>query len=69
MPLEYTHTPIAVEDETVVVIGATSGIGRATALGFAEERADVVATFRSAERVERTASELRERCGDDRTDL
>lgn len=61
MPLEYTHTPISVEGETVVVVGATSGIGRAIALGFAEEGADVVATSRSAERVERTASELRER--------
>lgn len=61
MPLEYTHTPVAVDDKTVVAIGATSGIGRAIALGFAEEGANVVSTSRSAERVERTAAELRER--------
>ncbi|WP_436935764.1 SDR family NAD(P)-dependent oxidoreductase [Halovenus marina] len=61
MPLEYTHTPVTVEGKTAVVIGATSGIGRAIALGFAEEGADVVATSRSLERVERTADELRER--------
>ena len=61
MPLEYTHTPIAVDEKTVVAVGATSGIGRAIALGFAEEGADVVATSRSSERVERTAQGLRDR--------
>ncbi|MFB6114452.1 MAG: SDR family NAD(P)-dependent oxidoreductase [Halodesulfurarchaeum sp.] len=61
MPLEYTHTPVTVEGKTTVHIGATSGIGRAIALGFAEEGASVVATSRSADRVERTAEEIRER--------
>lgn len=64
MPLEYTHTSIAADDRSVVAIGATSGIGRAVALGFAEEGADVIATSRSADRVERTAEELRERGAD-----
>jgi len=61
MPLEYTHTPVTVEGKTAVLIGATSGIGRAIALGFAEEGADVVATSRSEDRVATTADELRER--------
>ncbi|MFC7140688.1 SDR family NAD(P)-dependent oxidoreductase [Halosimplex aquaticum] len=61
MPLDYTHTPVTVEDKTAVLIGATSGIGRAIALGFAEEGADVVATSRDEERVSRTADELRDR--------
>lgn len=61
MPLDYEHEPVTVAGKTAVVIGATSGIGRAIALGFAAEGADVVATSRSAERVERTAGEIRER--------
>ncbi|WP_225336383.1 SDR family NAD(P)-dependent oxidoreductase [Halomicrobium urmianum] len=64
MPLDYTHHPVTVEGKTAVVIGATSGIGRAIALGFAEEGANVVATSRTEERVERTAEEIRERGAD-----
>ena len=41
-----------------MVFGGTSGIGRAIAHGLAEAGADVVATSRSPERVEATASEL-----------
>jgi len=61
VPLEYDHTPVTVDGKRAVVVGATSGIGRAIALGFAEEGATVVATSRSADRVERTAAELRDR--------
>jgi NAD(P)-dependent dehydrogenase (short-subunit alcohol dehydrogenase family) len=64
MPLDYDHAPVSLEGKKAVVVGATSGIGRAIALGFAEEGADVVATSRSAERVERTAAEIRERGAD-----
>lgn len=64
VPLEYTHTPVTVDGKRAVVVGATSGIGRAIALGFAAEGADVVATSRTRERVERTAAELRERGAD-----
>ena len=55
MPLDYEHEPVTVAGKTAVVVGATSGIGRAIALGFAAEGADVVATSRSRARVERTA--------------
>ncbi|MDS0295665.1 SDR family NAD(P)-dependent oxidoreductase [Halogeometricum luteum] len=57
----YEHTPVTVEDKRAVVVGGTSGIGEAIALGFASEGADVVATSRSEEKVESTAEEIRER--------
>ncbi|MFC6989018.1 SDR family NAD(P)-dependent oxidoreductase [Haloplanus sp. GCM10025708] len=57
---DYEHTPVTVDGKTAVVIGGTSGIGEAIALGFASEGADVVATSRSSERVRDTAAKLRE---------
>ncbi|MFB6195284.1 MAG: SDR family NAD(P)-dependent oxidoreductase [Haloplanus sp.] len=57
---DYEHTPVTVEGKRAVVIGGTSGIGRAIARGFAADGADVVATSRSADRVAETAAELRE---------
>ena len=59
--VEYEHAPLAVEDRRVVVVGGTSGIGQAIALGFATEGADVVATSRSESAVEETARALEER--------
>jgi NAD(P)-dependent dehydrogenase (short-subunit alcohol dehydrogenase family) len=41
-----------------VVVGGTSGLGRAIALGLAEAGADVVAASRRAEEVDRTACEI-----------
>lgn len=46
-------------DKLVVVTGAGSGIGRATALAFAGQGADVVATDIDAETAERTAEQAR----------
>jgi NAD(P)-dependent dehydrogenase (short-subunit alcohol dehydrogenase family) len=43
---------------TAVVIGGTSGIGRAIARGLAEAGADVVTTSRRMEQVEATAAEI-----------
>lgn len=47
--------------KVAVVIGGTSGIGRAIALGLADAGADVVSTSRRPEQVETTAREIEER--------
>ena len=47
--------------KTAVVIGGTSGIGRAIARGLAEAGADVVPTSRRAEQVAETTREIRDR--------
>jgi len=57
----YEHTPVSVSGTRAVVIGGTSGIGEAIALGFAADGADVIATSRSEEKVADTAAKLRER--------
>src|SRR5580692_8425218 len=41
-----------------VVMGGTTGLGHAIALGLAEAGADVVASSRRAEQVDRTAAEI-----------
>jgi len=46
---------------TAVVVGATSGIGRALALGLAEAGADVVATGRRRSNVDDVAAEIERR--------
>jgi len=62
--VEYEHAPVTVEGKRAVVVGGTSGIGQAIALGFAEEGADVVATSRSEEKVAETAAALEARGAD-----
>lgn len=59
--IDYEHTSVSVANKTAVVIGGTSGIGQAIALGFASEGADVIATSRSEKRVESTADAIEER--------
>ncbi|HUB82623.1 MAG TPA: SDR family oxidoreductase [Bryobacteraceae bacterium] len=49
---------LSIEDRVAVVIGGTSGIGRALALGLARHGAHVVATGRRAKEVDATASEI-----------
>lgn len=56
--VEYEHTPVTVSDKRAVVVGGTSGIGQAIALGFASEGADVIATSRRKSAVEETADEI-----------
>jgi NAD(P)-dependent dehydrogenase (short-subunit alcohol dehydrogenase family) len=51
-------TSLSLERRVAVVIGGTSGIGRAIAHGLAEAGADVVATSRRAELVEEVAKEI-----------
>lgn len=49
---------MSLNGKTVLVTGATSGIGRATALECAVTGADVIITGRSASRLEDTANEI-----------
>jgi NAD(P)-dependent dehydrogenase (short-subunit alcohol dehydrogenase family) len=58
------HTRVTVADKRAVVIGGTSGIGEAIALGFAADGADVVASSRTEAKVAGTADRLRDRGSD-----
>ncbi len=49
------------EKQVAIITGGTSGIGKATALLFAEEGADVVITGRRADLGQRVENEIRER--------
>lgn len=55
------YTPLELNGKVAVVIGGTSGIGRAIAHGLAEAGADVVPTSRRAEQVDAAASEIESR--------
>ena len=55
------YAPLELTGRVAVVVGGTSGIGRAIAHGLAEAGADVVATSRRAEQVEAAAAEIEER--------
>jgi len=52
------YSRLELKDKVAVVIGGTSGIGRAIALGLAEAGADVVPTSRRIEQVETAAREV-----------
>ncbi len=56
-----SYAPFDLEGKVAVVIGGTSGIGRAIAHGLAEAGADVVSTSRSRQQVEATANEIKQR--------
>src|ERR1700704_2499854 len=53
------YQPFDLSGKTAVVIGGTSGIGRAIARGLAEAGADVVPTSRRLEQVTEAAAEIR----------
>ena len=55
------YAPLSLEGKSAVVIGGTSGIGRALSLGLADAGADVVATARRQEHVDSTAAEIEQR--------
>ena len=52
-----TH-PLSLEGKTAVIVGGTSGIGRALSLGLADAGADVIASARRKEQVEETAAAI-----------
>jgi NAD(P)-dependent dehydrogenase (short-subunit alcohol dehydrogenase family) len=52
------YPPLDLDGKVAVVIGGTSGIGRAIAHGLAQAGADVVPTSRRAEQVETAADEI-----------
>ncbi len=56
-----SYSNLELTGKVAVVIGGTSGIGRAIAHGFADAGADVVPTSRRTEQVETAASEIEER--------
>lgn len=56
-----TFSSLELDGKVAVVIGGTSGIGRAIAHGLADAGADVVPTSRRLEQVELTATEIEER--------
>src|ERR1044072_1247836 len=53
-----SYSKLDLDGRTAVVIGGTSGIGRAIAHGLAEAGADVVCSSRRAEQIETTALEI-----------
>jgi NAD(P)-dependent dehydrogenase (short-subunit alcohol dehydrogenase family) len=56
-----TYPLLELTGKVAVVIGGTSGIGRAIAYGMAEAGADVIATSRRIDQVEATAEEIERR--------
>jgi NAD(P)-dependent dehydrogenase (short-subunit alcohol dehydrogenase family) len=56
-----SYAPLELNDKVAVVIGGTSGIGRAIALGLAEAGAHVIPTSRRGEQVEAAAQEVEAR--------
>jgi len=55
-----TYSPLELSGKVAVVVGGTSGIGRAIAHGLAQDGADVIPTSRRADQVETAAREIEE---------
>ena len=52
------NNPFSLSNKTILVTGATSGIGRAAAIECSKEGASIIATGRNKERLEQTLSEI-----------
>lgn len=53
-----SHSLFDLDGRTAVVVGGTTGLGRAIALGLAEAGADVVSSSRRQEQVDKAAAEI-----------
>jgi NAD(P)-dependent dehydrogenase (short-subunit alcohol dehydrogenase family) len=60
-PSNMAYEKLNLQGRVAVVVGGTTGIGRALALGLAEAGATVVASARRADQVESVAAELEQR--------
>src|SRR4051794_22480091 len=56
---EFEEVPINLKNKTIVITGASSGIGRSTALRFAKEGANLVLAARREEALQSLADECR----------
>ena len=56
------YNPFAIEGKTILVTGATSGIGRATAIECAQMGAKVIAVGRNQEKLDTLHNELKNEC-------
>ena len=56
------YNPFAIEGKTILVTGATSGIGRATAIECARMGAKIIAVGRNQERLDTLFNELKNEC-------
>ena len=56
------NNPFAIESKTILVTGATSGIGRATAVECARMGAKIIAVGRNQERLDTLQNELKNEC-------
>ncbi len=66
--MEYNN-PFSLQGKTILITGASSGIGQATAIACAQMGADVVITGRDAERLQATADLMGEAKGQIVADL
>src|SRR6185295_16757776 len=53
-----SYRPLSLEGRVAVVVGGTTGIGRAIAIGLAQAGADVVASARGADNLAAAAAEI-----------